>query len=222
MRRSRPNPTPRRTGRRVADRTGPSPVPPDRPRQDPPEPAQIHVAVGTDWPQGEATGQHPGAPVGCAPFPLRRKRLRGRGPGRGRGGHAAWPGTGTTGRPRPGRKRARRTHARSGSLPRRTGPTDGRRAGTAPHPAQGTGLDPRGKIPLQHDSFHRSGIAAALQADVPASVAAAGGLGHLRPEAAPGGPLPRRPPLPLLDRNARADGQRGDHLHDGRFRLHDR
>ena len=42
-------------GRVAEDRPGPRPLPPDRPREDPPEPAQVHLAGRADRAQGQGS-----------------------------------------------------------------------------------------------------------------------------------------------------------------------
>ena len=54
----------------------------DRPRQDPPEPAEVHHARRDDRPQGSRSGQHSAAAARRAAFPLRQERLRRRRAGR--------------------------------------------------------------------------------------------------------------------------------------------
>ena len=99
-----------------------SPIQADRPRQDPPEPAEVRHPRRDDRPQGARSGQHSHSAARRPAFPLRQERLGRSRPGRRRSRHADRARLGRArGRQRAGRQRSRRPHPGSRSLARRTG-----------------------------------------------------------------------------------------------------
>ena len=80
----------------LQDRSRPRPLPPDRPRQDQAEPAQVHLAGRDDRAEGQGHGLDPAAADRHPALQLRRQGAGRRRAGRGRGRRRARPGRSAT------------------------------------------------------------------------------------------------------------------------------
>ena len=187
------------------DRSRSRPLPPDRPRQDQAEPAQVHLAGRDDRPEGQGHRLDPAAADRHPALPLRRQAAGRRRPGRRRGRRPA----------RPGRRSSRAQGSRPASDPGEhllevdvtldeLAEILGEELELPRHRAQGQEQDRRAE-----GSVHRHPHASAPSRCATSSARTAGAEapdrdGHLRPEEPDHRPDPRRQALPLVEDRDRA------------------